>query len=207
MSQLHGSFFAQSRVWPMAVQSICVGLLAACGSLSAPPRVDGNHRQPVNSPEMIARFTQTQLTQSSQESLKTAPPETRSSPLRPPAKPPQPAATPAPKAITWHFPFNGTQLILTAAQRAEVSTALPLVEAIQIRGRTDSAFAGVKDKQIAYGRALAAKLILTELGASEERITLSFSGAGDHIAPNSTQQGRARNRRVELVFIYEKEKK
>lgn len=72
---------------------------------------------------------------------------------------------------------------------------------IKVRGRTDSNMAGVTDKTVADARAASARAFLVAHGVDPKKISISSQGAGDHIAPNNTQQGRDINRRVEVELL------
>ena len=70
---------------------------------------------------------------------------------------------------------------------------------IEVRGRTDSPVPTSADYAIARQRALRAQRFLVANGVDPKRIHVSFMAAGDFVADNSTAEGRARNRRVEIA--------
>ncbi|HYL84028.1 MAG TPA: OmpA family protein [Candidatus Angelobacter sp.] len=71
---------------------------------------------------------------------------------------------------------------------------------IQIAGHTDSAGDAVANQGLSERRAKAVKQTLTErYGADANRLTTKGYGPDQPLATNATEQGRAINRRVELV--------
>lgn len=69
---------------------------------------------------------------------------------------------------------------------------------IEIRGRTDASVANDIDREIAMARALNARLFLAKNGIHPRKMRINYMAAGDHVADNTTADGRARNRRVEI---------
>ena len=72
---------------------------------------------------------------------------------------------------------------------------------ILIRGRTDSMRANPVDQRIALGRAAAARRFLISNGIAPERIVVFFRSAGGFAVDNTTMEGKARNRRVEIETV------
>lgn len=72
---------------------------------------------------------------------------------------------------------------------------------VEIRGRTDATTANASDQVIAARRAQQAQRLLVSNGISETIIHLSALATGGHIADNSTAQGQASNRRVEIEVM------
>ncbi len=93
-------------------------------------------------------------------------------------------------AKTDFHPSKSLQLQLLQAARAG--------KRIDIRGRTDAANANQIDREIALQRALNARLLLANNGIHPRKMHIEYKAAGDHVADNSTAEGRARNRRVEI---------
>jgi flagellar motor protein MotB len=69
---------------------------------------------------------------------------------------------------------------------------------IDIRGRTDAATPNEIDREIAMERALNARVFLANNGIHPRKMRINALAAGDNVADNSTADGRARNRRVEI---------
>lgn len=69
---------------------------------------------------------------------------------------------------------------------------------IIIRGRTDAKQEDEANRKVALMRAIQAKRYLVRHGIDPEKIRMFYLSAGDHLADNSTAEGRAINRRVEI---------
>ena len=93
-------------------------------------------------------------------------------------------------AKTDFHPSKGLQTQLLQAARAG--------KRIDIRGRTDAPNANEIDREIAMQRALNARVFLANNGIHPRKMHIDYKAAGDHVADNSTVEGRARNRRVEI---------
>ncbi len=79
---------------------------------------------------------------------------------------------------------------MSAARRAEE---------VRIRGRADSSGTPGANLQLARERALSVRRLLIAGGVARSKLRTSYARA-DYIASNATAQGRADNRRVDLVF-------
>ena len=101
-----------------------------------------------------------------------------------------------------HFAFGDASL--TAAARAqidEVAGSLPSASRIAISGRTDSVGSPQSNQTLAVARANAVRDHLRNRHPHlAPAVTLEAQGACCFAAPNDTPQGRALNRRVEIVF-------
>lgn len=88
---------------------------------------------------------------------------------------------------------------------AEVANVLipaaKAAERVNVRGRTDSRAPGADDPKIALGRALAARQYLVDRGVDPAKVKVFSLPAGDFLAPASTAQGKALNRRVEIELV------
>lgn len=80
------------------------------------------------------------------------------------------------------------------ALRAAVRNA----DSVLVSGRTDSATPDAINRRIAIERAVKARAWLVANGVPATRITTRFSSSGLFLADNSTQDGKALNRRVEI---------
>jgi outer membrane protein OmpA-like peptidoglycan-associated protein len=69
---------------------------------------------------------------------------------------------------------------------------------IDIRGRTDSEVKSLMEKEIAHKRAMNAYYFFVNNDIPAKRIKVTYQSAGHFIADNSTPEGRAQNRRVEI---------
>jgi outer membrane protein OmpA-like peptidoglycan-associated protein len=76
--------------------------------------------------------------------------------------------------------------------------AYPTVS-VALEGHTDSTGDPAANKQLSRDRATAVKEIIVKGGVQEARISTAGYGSERPIAPNDTEAGRAKNRRLELV--------
>ena len=83
-------------------------------------------------------------------------------------------------------------------QLAAVLKAFPAV-AISVEGHTDNTGDAAINKTLSAERAAAVQKALATLGVPDARISSTGYGPGKPIAPNDTEDGRAQNRRVEVV--------
>lgn len=72
---------------------------------------------------------------------------------------------------------------------------------IEVQGHTDSLGNPAYNQNLSQRRAEAVRQFLIGQGIAAPRITVRGYGATRPIAPNATEDGRARNRRVEVVFL------
>lgn len=86
----------------------------------------------------------------------------------------------------------------TAKLADEIVKAAKAAKVIVIRGRTDSAIVDDVEARIALGRAVRARQFLLSNGVDSRKMHVWYRAAGGFIAENSTPQGRAENRRVEI---------
>ena len=73
-------------------------------------------------------------------------------------------------------------------------------QTISVVGHTDSVGADAYNQKLSERRADAVQSFLIEKGVKPERIRTSGKGEAAPIAPNTTTQGRAMNRRTEIEF-------
>lgn len=72
-----------------------------------------------------------------------------------------------------------------------------------IQGHTDNVGREIANMSLSQNRALAVKKYLTDKGIDDDRITAKWFGETQPIAPNDTEEGRAKNRRVELEVVFD----
>jgi flagellar motor protein MotB len=72
---------------------------------------------------------------------------------------------------------------------------------IRITGYTDNLGKASTNSALAQQRAEAIRNHLVKSGISAERILMSWTGATDFMAENTTEKGRAMNRRVEVQMM------
>lgn len=86
----------------------------------------------------------------------------------------------------------------TLAMIADVLKADPDL-ALEIQGHTDNVGSAATNLALSKERAAAVKAALVTAGIEDTRLTTNGFGDTQPVADNSTDEGRARNRRVELV--------
>jgi outer membrane protein OmpA-like peptidoglycan-associated protein len=74
---------------------------------------------------------------------------------------------------------------------------------IQISGHTDNVGDAASNQRLSLARAEAVKKFLTDNGIEDARIIALGFGATRPVASNATEEGRAKNRRVELEVLME----
>jgi outer membrane protein OmpA-like peptidoglycan-associated protein len=72
---------------------------------------------------------------------------------------------------------------------------------IELRGHTDSTGLHVHNVKLSRMRANSCKQYIVSKGISENRIKVTAYGGLEPVADNSTQEGRQKNRRVEMVVV------
>jgi hypothetical protein len=134
-----------------------------------------------------------------------------------PAKPPAPVVAPerpqsaAPQLGSHAFkampngvmirvfhPFAKTDFEPSEATAQAIRDNARQAVSIEVRGMTDSPSINAVDKMIAIERAEKARSWLIQNGVSASKIRTRYYSAGQFIADNRTEEGRALNRRVEL---------
>jgi len=190
----------------LATSIVC---LAAC-SCPKPTVVDGSERLPINGRETEEILSLRSQLADTQEKLRNAEekkhcPQTLQTVMQPYSSSSitVPVASPlVQKIIRVQFPYNNVQFNPTDEQ---ISTLLPLLtnaKRIELRGRTDNKYYSLYDEKIALDRVLSAKQFLINHGVPEAKISVNYVSAGDYIAENVTDSGRAQNRRVEIeIFL------
>jgi outer membrane protein OmpA-like peptidoglycan-associated protein len=74
---------------------------------------------------------------------------------------------------------------------------------VEIGGHTDSIGDPIKNIEISVKRAKTVKNYLVKLGIAPERLIIQGYGSRNPIADNKTEDGRALNRRVEIIPLKE----
>ncbi|MCM1077014.1 MAG: OmpA family protein [Bacteroides sp.] len=106
------------------------------------------------------------------------------------------------------FPTNGTTL--SASARTDLSKfAASLINNpgtnVQIYGYTDDTGTLAVNERVATGRADAVRNYLLNSGVAASRLSAEGLPMQDYIASNTTAEGRAQNRRVEIFITASKE--
>jgi outer membrane protein OmpA-like peptidoglycan-associated protein len=70
-----------------------------------------------------------------------------------------------------------------------------------VEGHTDSVGSNLYNESLSQRRADAVKIFLADQGVSDGRLQSKGLGEADPVAPNSSDEGRQRNRRVEIINL------
>lgn len=101
------------------------------------------------------------------------------------------------------FPVNKDKLLPEST--SELKRVAKIISAnnlkVEISGHTDNSGTEEYNQELSEKRAKAVRDYLISLGVSKELMTIIGYGATKPIADNETEEGKARNRRVELRFI------
>ncbi len=123
---------------------------------------------------------------------------------------PAPVVKPAPKTIPTIAAFRGffdtNSAILKSSAKHDLDIYADFMKAnpetrIRITGHTDSTGEASYNQQLSEKRANAAKAYLVKKGIAEDRMETHGAGETSPISDNSTRDGRAHNRRVEVELI------
>jgi outer membrane protein OmpA-like peptidoglycan-associated protein len=133
------------------------------------------------------------------------------SPPPPVPKPVPPPPKPAPAKVidkmTLQVFFDFDKNILTEADLKELPKAVAFVKKypgakIRLDGYTDSIGTDEYNIKLSERRATAVKnYLIKEAGVSSSKITAVGHGEADPVADNKTEEGRAKNRRVEISIL------
>ena len=130
----------------------------------------------------------------------------KEAPAPPPPPPPPPPAAAAPKKIaelkSAHFDFN--KATLKPEGKSELDRAVEALKAdpalkAEVDGHTDSVGSEAYNMKLSERRANAARDYIVSQGIDASRITTQGFGKSKPIASNDTAEGRAQNRRVEVL--------
>lgn len=103
---------------------------------------------------------------------------------------------------TSHFAFDSATL--TAAAQKDLTPIVDRLkrnpdERVQVNGYTDSTGPAEYNMVLSEKRAMAVKNYLEDEGIAADRISTKGYGASHYVASNATADGRAQNRRTEIV--------
>jgi len=117
---------------------------------------------------------------------------------------PAPATEPAPMVILGDVNFAFDSAVLKPNAKENIDKAVAHIqkmsdETFELLGHTDSIGTEEYNLGLSQRRADAVRNAMIELGVAPERLTARGYGESKPIATNSTKEGRAENRRVELL--------
>lgn len=103
--------------------------------------------------------------------------------------------------FTANFGADKKDFTLSSEMKSALLDLAKGSENIEIRGYTDSNQDSTADNEIALARAVSAYDFLVANGVPANHIYVSYEGSGSFVADNTTAEGRARNRRVEIEIV------
>src|SRR5579863_10734811 len=135
----------------------------------------------------------------------TAPPPRPAPPPNPPPLPPPPPPAPVKEKMVLrgvHFDFNKSDIRADSEpileEAAETLRSRPNLR-VDVNGYCDAIGGDEYNLKLSYRRAAAVVKYLANKGIAADRMTPHGFGKTDFVATNDTDEGRAENRRVELV--------
>jgi outer membrane protein OmpA-like peptidoglycan-associated protein len=189
----------------MKTWTLLAALPLLCSCSHKPPVVNGKHREPVNDQELGERLSFcAELGQRLPPPREKAPEAPASAPtpvipvLLAPASAPASSEPVSSYVMRVHFELGSAAFNPTTEQVIELRGHLAAAKRIEVRARTDAPRPSAADEEVARERALAARHFLISQGADPRVIALNFLSGGDYVADNTTAEGRAENRRVEI---------
>lgn len=111
------------------------------------------------------------------------------------------------KAITFDkIYFDPGSAVLKPESQAQIEAVAEQLNKhadtkIMIRGHTDNTGSAGRNSLVSLSRSGSMKDALVKLGVDAERIKIEGVGALEPIASNDTEEGREKNRRIELIVI------
>ena len=140
------------------------------------------------------------------------PPPPPVAPPAPPAppKPPAPPAPPAPVSEKVTFAadafFDFDKSVLKTEAKAKLDDLVSKTSGINLEviiavGHTDSVGADAYNQKLSVARSEAVKAYLVSKGVEKNRVYTEGKGEKQPVADNSTKEGRAKNRRVEIEVV------
>jgi outer membrane protein OmpA-like peptidoglycan-associated protein len=101
--------------------------------------------------------------------------------------------------------FNGSESTILPNSKPELKRIATIIKSnnlkVEISGHTDNAPDDISSQTMSEKRASAVKAYLVSEGCYSDMITFVGYGKTKPIAPNDTEEGRAKNIRVELKIV------
>jgi OOP family OmpA-OmpF porin len=141
------------------------------------------------------------------ESCQPPPPPPPPAPAKVIPPPPPPPPPPAKEPISFHsVTFDFGKSDLTPAARAELDRAAKIMQenpdvVLELQGNTDNVGSAAYNEALGKRRAKAVFDYLTAKGIDPNRLKAVSFGEDKPVAPNTTAEGRAQNRRVDMVIL------
>jgi outer membrane protein OmpA-like peptidoglycan-associated protein len=117
------------------------------------------------------------------------------------------ADTQVPKSfVADHLTFEGFPPKISPDSANTITSLTTILKAfssakLKIEGHTDNAGDPAENRKESLERAAAVKDALVQAGVPADRITVEGIGPDRPIAPNDTEEGRTKNRRIELSIV------
>lgn len=171
----------------------------------------GQARKAGKGADLLAAFQKTgsRITHQYAVSYEFPPARVASAPRPPAAKPAPAPAPPTEKTILFNavlFDFDkadlkpeGKEAIKT--YREEARSRLSRADKVIITGHTDNVGSAAYNKKLSLRRAQSVRDYLVSLGVDPKKLEIRGEGLRKPIADNSTEEGRAKNRRVEVEVV------
>jgi outer membrane protein OmpA-like peptidoglycan-associated protein len=103
-----------------------------------------------------------------------------------------------------NFEFNTPNLMAgsekTVQDLAKIMSAYPRVQ-VRLTGHTDNTGDSLQNRKLSFKRAFAIKKLLVENGIQDLRIDFIGKGSSNPIASNFSEDGKAKNRRIEVKIV------
>lgn len=108
------------------------------------------------------------------------------------------------KIITYGITFDTGKATIKPESMSEINRIKKLMDEdetlnFEVQGHCDATGSAATNQKLSQERAEAIVAKLVEMGIDESRLTAVGKGSSEPIADNSTDEGRAKNRRVEFV--------
>jgi outer membrane protein OmpA-like peptidoglycan-associated protein len=100
--------------------------------------------------------------------------------------------------IAVKFDDNSAEVKIEEALLGALGNTVRAANRLYLHGHTDAFVASEAGTELAIRRAVAVRNVLVSLDVEPERIRLFYRGAGNFVVNNSTREGKALNRRVEI---------
>jgi OmpA-OmpF porin, OOP family len=102
-----------------------------------------------------------------------------------------------------YFGYKSDNIDLNDSLRSYISQTIQYLrqhpeKKLQLTGHTDNVGSAAYNRSLGLGRAKTVKRFFQEFGMAEDQIRTDSQGPAKPIAPNDTEEGRSKNRRVEI---------
>ena len=102
--------------------------------------------------------------------------------------------------------FNFNEKMIDASQESKLSVLISILQydkelKIKLTGHTDNKGSETVNNEFGMQRAQFVKKLIVSKGISPKRVLLESKGESEPISPNSTEEGQAKNRRVEIEIL------